>query len=58
METLLGCPLRFALVRANALPEPRQMTLIKSESGARTPILSNPGFRDFSRILESPEKAY
>lgn len=56
MQMLLGCPLKFALVRANALPEPRAITLMKSESGTRTPILSKPGFRDFSRILDSPEK--
>lgn len=56
MLTLLGCPLRLALVRARALPEPRAMLLINSKSGTRTPILSKPGFRDFSKMLESPEK--
>lgn len=54
MERLLGWPLRFALVRARAVPEPRAMILMKLQSGTLTPILSNPGFKDRSRILESP----
>jgi hypothetical protein len=54
MQTLLGCPLRFALVRANAVPEPRAMNLMKLQSGTLTPILSNPGFKDRSRALDSP----
>lgn len=54
MQTLLGCPLRFALVRARAVPEPRAMSLMKLQSGTLTPILSNPGFKDRSRALDSP----
>ena len=55
MQTLLGCPLKFALVRAKALPDSRETILIKLQSGTRTPILSNPGLRDFSRILDYSE---
>lgn len=54
ISTLLGCPLRFALVRASALPEPRAIALMKLQLGTRTPMLSSPGFKDFSRILDSP----
>lgn len=54
MERVLDWPLRFALVRARAVPEPQAMILMKLQSGTLTPILSNPGFKDRSRILESP----
>lgn len=56
MQTLLDCPLRFALVRARAVPEQRAMALMKLQSGTLTPILSNPGFKDCSRTLDSPVK--
>lgn len=53
MERVLDWPLRFALVRARAVPEPQAMILMKLQSGTLTPILSNPGFKDRSRILDS-----
>jgi len=56
VERLLGCPLKFALVRARAVSEARAMVLMKLQSGTLTPILSNPGFKDRSRILDSPAK--
>uniref|UniRef100_A0A0A9D3T2 Secreted protein n=1 Tax=Arundo donax TaxID=35708 RepID=A0A0A9D3T2_ARUDO len=54
MLTLLGRPLKLALVSASALPAPRAMDRMKSKSGTRTPMLSRPGLSDLSNILFSP----
>jgi hypothetical protein len=54
-QTLLGCPLKLALVSASALPAPRAMDRMKSRSGTRTPMLSKPGLSDLSNMLFSPK---